>query len=115
MLLSQEGEAAAEHDPELWDQDEEEDEGMEGFEETHASGVPTVDLTQARKTAADCKPIMPPQQKRTRTEEPETVAKGSAPLSQVQRSTRAMQNPRDTELDTLSQRACALIPVLASS
>ena len=57
---------------------------------------------------------MPPQLQRPRTEEPETVAKGSAPLSQVQRlSTRATQNPRDTELDTLSQRACALIPALA--
>ena len=122
VLLSQEGEAAAEieagdeQDPELWDQDEDEAEGMEGSEETHSPGGPTVDLTQARKTAAECKPIMPPQQKRTRTEEPETVAKGSTPLSQVQRlSTRVMQNPRDTEVDTLSQGACARIPALASS
>ena len=122
VLLSQEGgaavmiEAGDEQDPELWDQDEDEAEGMEGFEETHAPGRPMVELTQARKTAAECKPIMPPQQKGTRTEEPEALAKGSAPLSQVQRlSTRAMQNPRDTELDTLSQRACALIPALASS
>ena len=29
--------------------------------------------------------------------------------------TRAMRNPRDTEIDTLSQRACALVPALASS
>ena len=104
VLLSQEGEAAAEieagdeQDPELWDQDEDEAEGMEGFEETHAPGEPSVDLTQVRKAAAECKSIMPPQQKRTRTEEPEAAAKGNAPLSQVQRlSTRAMQNPRDTD------------------
>ena len=71
VLLSQEGDAAAEieagdeQDPELWDQDVDEAEGMEGFEETHAPGGPSVDLAQARKTATECKPIMPPQQKRT--------------------------------------------------
>ena len=84
VLLSQEGEAAVEieagdeQDPELWDQDEDEADGMEGFEETHAPGGPSVDLTQVRKAAAECKSIMPPQQKRTRTEEPEAVAKGNA-------------------------------------
>ena len=31
-------EAVSEQDPELWDQDEDEAEGMEGFEETHAPG-----------------------------------------------------------------------------
>ena len=42
VLLSREGEAAVEieavdeQDPELWDQDEDEADGMEGFEETHA-------------------------------------------------------------------------------
>ena len=46
----------------------------------------------------------------------EENAHRGAPPSQVQRlSARAMQNPRDTELLALSQRACAFIQALASS
>ena len=50
VLLSHEGEALAEieagdeQDPELWDQEEDEAEGMEGFEETHAPGGQTMDF-----------------------------------------------------------------------
>ena len=78
---------------------------MEGFEEAHAPGGPPVEVRQARKAAAERTPMTPPQQKKARTTELEALEKGGAPLSQVQLlSTRAMQNPRDTELDTLSQR-----------
>ena len=69
-----------------------------------------------RKATAERTPLTPPQQKKTRTMEPEAVEQGGAPPSQVQRlSARAVQKPRDTELLALSQRACALIPALASS
>ena len=101
-ILSQEGRAAmeaetsAEQDPELWDQDEDEAEEMEGFEEAHAPGGMTVEVRQARKAAAERTPMTPPQQKKTRTTEPEALAKGSARLSQVQLlSTRAMQNRKE--------------------
>ena len=116
--MAQEGGAAleAEADAELWDQDEDEAEEVADFELAHAPGGPPVELRQTRKAAAERAPPTPPQQKKTRTTEPEALVSGGAPLSQVQLlTTRAVQNPRDTELDTLSQRACALIPALASS
>ena len=68
-----------------------------------------VEPRQTRKAAAESAPPTPPQQKKTRTTEPEALVRRGAPLSQVQPlTTRAMQNLRDTDLDTLSQRACAL-------
>ena len=111
-----EAEADAEEDPELWDQDEDEAEEMADFEEAHALGGPPVEPRQTRKAAAERAPPTPPQQKKTRTTDPEPLVRGGAPLSQVQLlTTRAMQSPRDTELDTLSQRACAINPAMESS
>ena len=87
-VLSQEGGAAmeaetgAEQDPELWDQDEGEAEDAADFEEAPAPGGPPVEPRQTRKAAAERGPMTP--QKKTRTAEPEALAKGSAPLSQVQ-------------------------------
>ena len=87
-----------------WDQDEDEAEAMEGFGETHAPGGPPLEARQARKAVAERRPMTPPQQKKTRTTEPEAVERGSAPLSQVQLlSVRAVQNPGDTEVVALSQ------------
>ena len=88
-ILSQEGGAAmeaetgAEHDPELWDQDEDEAEEMADFEEAHAPEGPPAEGRQTRKAVAERAPLTPPQQKKTRTTEPEALAKGLAPLSQV--------------------------------
>ena len=89
-ILSHEGgaaleaEADAEQDPELWDQDEDDAEEMADFEEAHAPGGPPVEPRQTRKAAAERAPPTPPQQKKTRTTEPQTLARGRAPLSQVQ-------------------------------
>ena len=104
VILSQDGGAAldvrldTEQDLELWDLDEDEAEQMADLEEAHAPGGPPVEATRARRGGA------------------EENAHLGAPPSQVQRlSARAMQNPRDTELLALSQRACAFIPALASA
>ena len=99
-ILSQEGGAAM-----LWDLDEGEAEEMAEFEEAHApSGAEAA--TQGRAQCA-------PQQKKTRTTGLVALAKGCATFSQVQLlTTRVMQNRKDTELDTLSPRTCALIPAL---
>ena len=113
--MSQEGSAASEaeagveQDPKLWDHDEDEAEEMEGFEEAHAPGGPTVEARQARKAAAERTPMTP-----TAEEDANHRAGG---VGERERTTfaRAMRNPRDTDLDTLSQPACALIPALASS
>ena len=89
-ILSQEAGAAleaetgAEEDPELWDQDEDEAEEMADFEEAHAPGGPPVGARHTRKAPTERAPLTPPQQKKTRTTEPEALAKGGAPLSQVQ-------------------------------
>ena len=109
-----EAETGAEQDPELWPHDEDEAEEMEGFDEARAPGGPLVEVRQARNAVAERTPMTPPQQKeKTRTTEPDASEKGSAPLSQVQLlPVQTMQNPMDTELATLSQRACALIPAL---
>ena len=72
-------------------------------------------MSRARKAAMGNTPITAPPMK-TRTAAPAAVEQGGAQSSQAQRlSARAMLNPRDTELFTLSQRACAIIPALASS
>ena len=95
-------------DPELWDLCEDEAEG-------HALGGPSVEATRARKAAGERTPMTPPP-KKTRTAAPGAVEQGGAQPSQVQRlSARAKQFPRDTEFLALSQRACAIIPALASS
>ena len=97
---------------ELWDPDEDEAEAMEGFEEAHAVEAT---MSWARKAATGNTPTTPPP-KKTRTAALVAVEQGGAQSSQVQRlSSRAMLNPRDTELFALSQRACAIIPALASS
>ena len=89
-ILAQEGgaaleaEAGAQQDPELWDQDEDDAEEMADFEEAHAPGGPPAEPRQTRKAAAERAPPTPPQQKKTRTAEPEALARGGAPLSQVQ-------------------------------
>ena len=104
-------------DPELRDPDEDEAEEMADFEEAHALGGPPLEatLSRARKAATEHTPITPPP-KKTRTAAPAAVEQGGAQSSQAQRlSARAMLNPRDTELLALSQRACAIIPALASS
>ena len=104
----------AEQNPELWDLDENEAEEKEGFEEAHAPGGPPVEATRTRKAAAERTPVTPPP-KKTRTAAPGAVEHGGAQPSQVQRlSPPAMQNPRDTELPALSQRACAMLPALTS-
>ena len=103
--------------PELWDLDEDEAEDMADFEEAHASGGPPVEATvsRTRKAAMENTPITPPL-KKTRTAAPAAVEQGEAQSSQAQRlSARAMMNPKDTEIMALSQRACAIIPALASS
>ena len=100
-------------DPGLCDVGEDEAEEMEGFEEAHAPGGPPVEATRARKAATERTPITPPP-KKTRSAAPGAVEQGGAQPSQAQRLS-SMQNPRDKELLALSQRACAIIPALASS
>ena len=123
VLMSQEGGAALDADcaagqePVLWDLEEDDAEEMADFEEAHAPGGPLVEATvsRARKAATENAPRTPPP-KQTRTAAPADAAQGGAQSSQAQRlSARAMMNPKDTELLELSQRACAIIPALASS
>ena len=123
VIISQEGGAAldvdfdARQDPDLWDLDEDEAEEVADFEEAHAPGGPLVEATvsRARQTATVNAPITR-EPKKTRTAAPVDAAQGGAQSSQAQRlSARAMMNPKDTELLALSQRACAIIPALASS
>ena len=120
VILSQEGGAAlvAEQDagPELWNLDEGETEQMADLVEVHAPGGPPVETTRARKAAAERTPMTPPP-KKTRTVAPVAVEQGGAQSSQALRlSARAMaESQRDRDLATLSQRACALVPALASS
>ena len=83
-ILAQEGGAAVEAETGAdQDQDEGEAEEMADFEEAHAPGGPPVEPRQTRKAAAERAPQTPPQQKKTRTTEPE-ASRGGAPLSQVQ-------------------------------
>ena len=119
MILSQEGDAGldadqdAGQDPELWNLVKTEQ--MADFEEIHPEGGPMLETTIARKDMAERTPLTPPS-KKTRTTESWAAEQGGAQPSQVQRlSARAMQNPRDTELLALSQRAFALNLAFASS
>ena len=121
VILSQEGgaaldaELAAGQEPELWDLEEDDAEEMADFEEVHAPGGPPAEATVSREQKAGTgnTPITPPP-KKTHIAAPAEVAQKGAQSSQAYRlSARAMMNPKDTEL--LSQRACAIIPALASS
>ena len=121
VIMSQEVGAAldaefdAGQDPELWELDEDAAEEVADFEEAHDPGGPPVEATvsRAREAATVNTPIAPPP-KKTRTAAPADAAQGGAQSSQAQRlSARAIANLKDTEL--LSQRACAIIPALASS
>ena len=124
VIMSQEAGAAldaefdAGQDRELWDLEEDDAEEMADFEEAHAPGGPPIEATvsRARKAATGNTPITP-QPKKTHIAAPADAAQGGAQSSQAQRlSARAMMNPKkDTELLALSQRACAIIPALASS
>ena len=112
-----EAEAGAQQDPEQWDQDDNDAEEMADFEEAHRYSRGT-----ASGAEADAQGRGGTRTSDTATAEEDAthraggVGERGAPLSQVQLlTTRAMQNPRETELDTLSQRACALIPTVASS
>ena len=111
-------EFAAGQDPELWDLEEHEAQEMADFEEAHSPGGLLVEATasRARKAATgNSTPITPPPKKR-RTAAPVDAAQSGAQSSQAQRlSARAMMNPKDVEHLALSQRACAIIPALASS
>ena len=109
-------EFAAGWDPELWDLEEDEAEEMADFEQAHAPGGPPVEaeVSRARTAATVNTPTTPPP-KKTRTAAPADAAQGGA-QSQAQRlSARAMMNTKDTNFLALSQRACAIIPALASS
>ena len=123
VLMSQEGGAALEaelvagQEPELWDLQEDDVEEMADFEEAHAPGGPPVEATvsRARKAATVNTPITPPP-KKTRTAAPAAVEQGGAQSSQAQKlSAQALMTTKDRELLALSQRACAIIPALASS
>ena len=106
-----EAETGAEQDPELWDQD-----GARP-RRWQTSRRRTLQEDRQWSRGRDARPRrnahLRRHHSRRKPQSRRRWQKGA--LSQVQLTTRAMQNPSDTELDTLSQRACALIPALASS
>ena len=73
-------------------------------------------LQVGRRSKQRCNTPITPPPKKTRTAAPADASQSGAQSSQAQRlSARAMMNFKDTELLALSQRACAIIPALASS
>ena len=98
----------AEQDADLWDRRRrsQADGGL------RAPGGQQAEPTRARKATVERTP--PPL--KARTAEPRAAWQGDDQAAQVQRlSARAVQNLKNTELLALSQRACAHIPVSASS
>ena len=101
-------------DPELWPQDEDARRWRASKRHVLQEGR-LVEVRQARKVCGGTQSddAATAEGEDANCTEPEALAIGRAPLSHIQLlPVQTMQNPMDTELATLSQRACTLIPAL---